>query len=104
MKSIIALTDKGWSHVQLDNVMKLQKSWNFDDKEYRADVFFGTMRDGRWTPTVIMNVYEQGASVNHIIDDNCDIWNNVFTSTTKESGNEYFKYLLKHGFKKVALS
>ena len=37
-----------------------------------------------------------------IIDDNCDVWKNIFTSTTKEEGNEYFKYLLKHGFKRIS--
>lgn len=101
MKSVVALTNKGWSHVQLDNVFKLQKSWVYEGKEYRADAFFGTMRDGNFTPVVIMNVYEQGAGTKRIIDDNCDIWENIFTSTSKENGNEYYNYLKKHGFKRV---
>lgn len=102
MKDIIALTKRGWSHVQLDNVTSLQKEWNYENKEYRVDVFFGTLRDEKQTKVVIMNVYEQGAGTKHVVDNNCDVWNNMFTSTNKEEGNEYFKYLRKHGFKKVS--
>lgn len=100
--SVIALQKGiGWKHVQLDEITKLQKSWIYEDKEYRVDVYFGRLRDGRFTPVVIMNVYEQGAGVKQVVDDNCDVWTNVFTSTTKDEGNEYFKYLLKHGFKTI---
>ena len=102
MNKVIALKKGiGWTHVQLDDITKMQKSWEWQDKEYRVDVFFGTMRDGRFTPVVIMNVYEQGAGTKEVIDDNCDIWRNIFTSTTKEEGNDYFGYLVKHGFKVV---
>lgn len=101
MKNIIALTKTGWSHVQLDDVTSLQKEWNYENKEYRVDVFFGTLRDGKQTKVVIMNVYEQGAGTKQVTDDNCDVWNNMFTSTNKEEGNEYYKYLKKHGFKKI---
>lgn len=98
--SVIALQKGiGWKYVQLDEITKLQKSWIYEDKEYRVDVYFGRLRDGRFTPVVIMNVYEQGTGVKQVVDDNCDVWTNVFTSTTKDEGNEYFKYLLKHGFK-----
>ena len=89
----------GWSYVQLDEITKVQKSWIWEDKEYRVDVYFGKLRDGRFTPVVIMNVYEQGAGTKHVVDDNCDVWKNTFTSTTPDEGNEYFRYLLKHGFK-----
>ena len=104
---VIGLVPKrGWIHVQLDNVTKLQKSWEDDGVDYtaecRVDVFFGTLRDGKCTPAIIMNVYEQGAGTKQVIDDNCDVWENMFTSTTKEDGNEYFKYLRKHGFEVVA--
>lgn len=99
---VIGLTKSGWTHIQLFEVTKLQKSWTFDGKEYRADAYFGELGDGKHTPVVIMNVYEQGAGAKQIIDDNCDVWKNIFTSTTKEDGNEYFKYLKKHGFIRVA--
>ena len=102
MKSVIALhKNEGWKHVQLHDVTKIEKTWQWDNKEYRADAFFGRLMDGRFTPVVIMNVYEQGAGTSHIVDDNCDIWENIFTTTTKEEGNEYFKYLVKHGFARV---
>lgn len=98
-KSVIALQKNvGWKHIQLDDITKLQKFWNRDNKEYRVDVYFGKLIDGRFTPVIIMNVYEQGAGTKQVIDDNCDIWQNVFTSTNKDEGNEYYKYLLKHGF------
>jgi hypothetical protein len=101
-KSVIALQKNiGWKHVQLDKVTKLQKSWEYENKEYRVDVYFGKLRDGNFTPVVIMNVYEQGAGTKQVIDDNCDVWENMFTSTTKDEGNEYFKYLRKHGFQVV---
>ena len=97
----VLATNRGWTHVQLDEITKMQKSWIWEDKEYRVDVFFGRLRDGKFTPVVIMNVYEQGCGTSHVVDDNCDVWENRFTSTTKEEGNEYFKYLKKHGFEKV---
>lgn len=99
---IVALTKSGWTHVQLSEVMKLQKTWTFDGKEYRADAYFGKLCNGNQTPVVIMNVYEQGAGASYIVDDNCDVWRNAFTSISKEDGNEYFKYLKKHGFVRVA--
>lgn len=88
----------GWTHVQLDEITKMQKSWTWENKEYRVDVYFGRLRDGRFTPVVIMNVYEQGAGAKQVVDDNCDVWKNMFTSTTIDEGNEYFRYLRKHGF------
>lgn len=105
-KKVIALQKNvGWSHVQLDDVTKMQKSWtdNFKgyETEYRVDVYFGTLRDGNFSPVVIMNVYEQGAGTKQVIDDNCDVWTNKFTTISKDDGNEFFKYLLKHGFRKV---
>ena len=101
-KSVIALQKGiGWKHVQLDQITQLQKSWVWDSKEYKVDVYFGTLRDGKFTPVVIMNVYEQGAGTKQVVDDNCDVWANIFTSTTKDKGNEYFKYLRKHGFELV---
>ena len=102
MAKVIALTNNGWSHVQLDEITKMQKAWNWNNKEYRVDVYFGKLRDGRFTPVVIMNTYEQGAGTKHVVDDNCDIWKNMFTATTKDDGNEYYRYLIKHGFKTVA--
>lgn len=103
MTEIIALQRNiGWKHIQLDEVTKMQKSWNWENKEYRVDVYFGKLRDGNSTPVVIMNVYEQGAGAKQIIDDNCDVWQNMFTSTTEDEGNEYYRYLIKHGFKTVA--
>ena len=101
-KYMVALTKSGWKAVQLDNVIKLEKHWVFEEKGYKAEAFFGTMRNGSFTPTVIMKVYCQGVGTKEIIDDNCDVWKNIFTSTTKEEGNEYFKYLLKHGFKRIS--
>ena len=69
-KSVIALQKNvGWKHVQLDGVVKLQKSWNYEGEEYRVDVFFGTLRNGNATPVVIMNVYRQGAGTKEVIDD-----------------------------------
>ena len=104
-KKVIALTKNGWEHVQLDNVVKVQKAWTEEREGYtaecRADAYFGTLRNGSFTPAVIMNVYEQGAGSKYVVDDNCDIWKNMFASTTKEEGNEYYKYLLKHGFRRV---
>ena len=88
----------GWSHVQLDEITKMRKAWNWEAKEYRVDVFFGRLRDGRSTPVVIMNVYEQGAGAKQVIDNNCDVWQNMFTRTTEADGNEFFRYLRKHGF------
>ena len=103
MKDVIACTrNAGWTHVQLDEVTKMQKSWKWENKEYRVDVFFGRLRDGGNTPVVIINVYEQGAGAKQVVDDNCDVWKNMFTSTTKDEGNEYYRYLLKHSFKTVA--
>lgn len=103
MASVIALQKNiGWSHVQLDEVTKMQKSWEFENKEYRVDVYFGKLRNGSFTPVVIMNVYEQGAGAKYVVDDNCDVWKNMFTSTTETEGNEYYRYLIKHGFKTVA--
>lgn len=89
----------GWSHVQLDEITKMQKAWMCEGKEYRVDAYFGRLRDGRFTPVVIMNVYEQGAGTKHAVDDNCDVWKNMFASTTVDEGNDYFRYLRKHGFK-----
>lgn len=95
----------GWEHVQLDEITKMQKSWTENRGYYiaecRVDVFFGKLRDGRGTPVVIMNVYEQGAGTKQVVDDNCDIWKNMFSSTTKDEGNEYFRYLRKHGFEVI---
>lgn len=102
MENVIALKKgTGWTHVQLDEVTKLQKSWTEEGKEYRVDVYFGRLRDGRFTPVVIMNVYEQGAGTKLVVDDNCDVWENMFSTTTSEEGNDYFRYLLKHGFKVI---
>lgn len=99
MDNVIALQKNvGWKHIQLDDVTKMQKSWNWYGKEYRVDVFFGRLINGHKTPVVIMNVYEQGAGAKQVIDDNCDVWENMFTSTTKDEGNNYFLYLKKHGF------
>jgi len=101
-KSVIALhKNVGWKHVQLDGVTKLQKTWEYESEEYRVDAFFGTLRNGNATPVVIMNTYKQGAGVKEVIDDNCDIWKNIFITTNKNEGNEFFKYLKKHGFKKA---
>ena len=103
-KKVIALRKGiGWTYVQLDDITKLQKEWTWDGKEYRVDVYFGTLRDGSFTPAVVMNVHEQGAGTKQVIDDNCDVWKNIFTSTNKDEGNEYFKYLVKHGFQRVSL-
>jgi len=104
--NVIALQKNvGWKHVQLDEVTKMQKSWTEPRDGYvaelRVDVYFGKLRDGQFTPVIIMNVYDQGAGAKRVIDDNCDVWKNSFTSTTKDDGNEFYKYLLKHGFKKV---
>lgn len=99
MRDVIALQkNKGWSHVQLDEVTQLQKSWTWEDKEYRVDVFFGRLRSGKFTPVVVQNVYEQGAGTKRVIDDNCDVWENRFVETDADTGNEYFRYLKKHGF------
>lgn len=94
----------GWKHIQLHKVFKLQKTWEYDNKEYRVDAYFGRMCNGSFTPTVIMNVYEQGAGTKCVVDDNCDVWKNMFTSTTQEDGNAFYKYLKKHGFQPVPLS
>lgn len=100
--NVIALEKgKGWNHIQLSQVTKMQKAWEFDGKEYRVDVFFGRLMDGKGTPVVIQNAYEQGAGAKMVVDDNCDVWENIFTRTTKEEGNEYFKYLKKHSFNVV---
>ena len=92
-------------NIQLDNITKMQKSWTEERDGYvaecRVDVYFGTLRDGRFSPVVIMNVYDQGVGVKQVIDDNCDVWSNMFSGTTKNEGNDYYRYLLKHGFKKV---
>lgn len=105
--NIVALTSKGWSHIQLNDIIKLQKSWKEEkdgqEEEIRVDVFFGTLCNGYSTPVVIMNVYNQGCGTRLVIDDNCDIWKNIFTSTTKEEGNEYYLYLRKHGFQRVII-
>lgn len=101
-KSVMGLTSKGWTYVQLRDVTKLQKSWVFEEQEYRVDAYFGKLCNGAATPVVIMNVYTQGAGAKQVIDDNCDVWNNMFTSTNKDEGNEYYKYLKKHGFTRVA--
>ena len=93
----------GWKHVQLDDITRMQKSWVWEETEYRVDAYFGKLRDGRFTPVIIVNCYVQGAGANSVVDDNCDIWKTTFTATTKEDGNEFFKYLKKHGFKKVEI-
>ena len=104
MQHVIALVkNEGWTHVQLDNITKMQKSWNYKGQEYRVDVFFGTLRDGRFTPVIIMNVYCQGCGTKEVVDDNCDIWKNFIATTTKEEGNEYYNYLKKHEFTTVEL-
>lgn len=97
----IALTKSGWKYVQLNKVTKMQKSWVWRNEEYRVDVYFGRLCNGNATPVVIQNVSLQGAGTHEVIDDNCDIWENIFTTTTVEEGNAYYKYLLKHGFVKV---
>ena len=106
MAAVIALQKgKGWTHVQLDVAKKLEKSWKEQREDYvaeiRVEAYFGTLRNGSFTPVVIMNVSEQGCGTKQVIDDNCDVWTNIFTSTTKDEGNEYFKYLRKHGFQVV---
>lgn len=103
MGAVIALQKGiGWKHVQLRDITEMQKSWTEDRGDYtaecRVDVYFGKLCDGAETPVVIMNVYEQGAGTKRVIDDNCDVWENIFTTTTKDEGNEFFKYLKKHGF------
>lgn len=104
MEKVIALVkNEGWTHVQLDNVTKMQKSWTFEGQEYRVDVFFGTLRSGKFTPVIIMNVHCQGCGTKQVVDDNCDVWKNFMASTTKNEGNEYYGYLKKHGFKTVTL-
>ena len=102
-KSVIALhKGEGWKHIQLYDVTHLQKSWRRGNKEYKVNVYFGKLGDENATPVVIMNVYEQGAGVKEVVDDNCDVWKSFFTSTNKEEGNCYYKYLRKHGFEHVA--
>lgn len=102
MAAVITLQKNiGWSHVQLDDITKLQKSWNYSGKEYRVDVYFGRLRDGRFTPVVIMNTYEQGAGTKQVVDDNCDIWKNTFTQVSESDGNDYYRYLRKHGFQVI---
>ena len=106
MKNVIALQKgTGWSHVQIDRVTKMQKSWKWDNGKYieenRVDVYFGRLCNGNSDPVVIMNVYTQGAAAKEVVDDNCDVWKNIFTTTTVDDGNNFFKYLKKHGFKKV---
>lgn len=91
----------GWKGIQLDRATKLQKSWAFEGEEYRVDVYFGRLFDATSTPVVIMNVYRQGAGTKEVIDENCDVWQNLFTSTTEHEGNEYYRYLKKHGFRRV---
>ena len=104
MKNIIALQN-GWKNIHLNHVTKMQKSWTEEREGYmvesRVDVYFGRLCDGRYNPVVIMNVYKQGAGTKEVIDDNCDVWTNVFARTTTDEGNEYFKYLRKHGFSVV---
>ena len=65
------------------------------------DAYFGKLCDGNETPVVIMNVYNQGCGAKMVIDDNCDVWRNIFTSTNKEEGNGFWEYLKKHGFVRV---
>lgn len=107
MEMAVIANNRGWRHIQLDEVTKMQKSWKEEKDGYtaecRVDVFFGRLRSGKFTPVVIMNCYEQGAGTHQLVDDNCDIWKNMFVETTKEEGNEYFRYLKKHGFEKVGL-
>lgn len=100
--SVIALTNRGWKHVQLYGVTKMQKSWVYEGIENRVDVYFGRLIGGDGTPVVIMNVYKQGCGTDQVVDDNCDVWNNIYTSMSIEDGNEYYKYLKKHGFVKLA--
>lgn len=83
-KSVIGLTGKGWTHVQLRDVIKLQKSWVFEEQEYRVGAYFGKLCDGPETPVVIMNVYIQGAGAKQVIDDNCDVWNNILPQLTRK--------------------
>ena len=92
---------QGLNHLQLDNVVKMQKSWNYDNDDCKVEAIFGKMRNGRQTPVVVMNVYENGVSVSLVVDDNCDVWESMFATPSKEEGNEYFRYLKKHGFCKV---
>lgn len=105
MKVVALQKNTGWKHVQLDDVTKMQKSWTEQrdgyTEELRVDVYFGKLRDGKSTPVVIQNVYSQGCGARQVIDDNCDVWENKFTSTTREDGNAYFLYLKKHGFKRA---
>lgn len=85
-------------YIQLDNVKKLQKSWIWEGKEYRVEAYFGTMRDGKFSPIIVMNVYEQGTGAKQVVDDNCDVWDNRFLTVSKEFGNQWYLYLRKHGF------
>jgi hypothetical protein len=102
MKSIIALQKNiGWKHIQMDHVSKLQKKWVCEGKEYRVDAYFGTLRDGRFSPAIVMNVYEQGAGAKMVVDENCDVWKNSFEVVTKIDGNDFYKLLTKHGFGRV---
>lgn len=106
MAAVIALQKNvGWDHIQMDNITKMQKSWTEQRDGYvaecRVDVFFGTLRDGRFSPAIVMNVYDQGAGTKQVIDDNCDVWGNGFDVVSKNDGNDYYRFLLKHGFKRV---
>lgn len=91
----------GWKHIELNQVYEMRKFWIWDNKEYRVDVYFGRLCDKDNIPVVIMNVSEQGAGVKQVIDDNCDVWTNIFVRTTKDEGNDYYRYLVKHGFERV---
>ena len=100
MKQAVVALHKGvgWKSIELDVMVRLQKSWDYDGETYRVDVYFGRLTDRERTPVVIMNVYRQGAATREVIDDNFDVWNNLFVTTSTEDGNEFFKYLKKHGF------
>ena len=99
MKNVMALHRDGWRATQIFEATKVEKSWEWDGMEYMVEAYFGKLANGKLV--VIMNACCQGCGATEVIDDNCDIWKNFFTSTTKDEGNEYYKYLKKHGFKKV---
>lgn len=94
-KNVIAYTEKGWERVQLENVIKLQKSWTFKEGEYRVDIYFGNM-DG--VPVIATNVYFNGHGTRIAVDRDYKIWKNSFVEVDKEFSNSYCAYLRKQRF------
>lgn len=110
MNSFASKEERRWTgpeirpskYIQLTDVTELKKEWDEENGEHcKVVATFGLSKGYPGTPFVAMQVYRNGQKADDVMDENCDIWDNGAQFTNKDDGNEYYKMLIKHGFKKV---